>query len=165
MDRQSLLQQLYRLRREDKSIRAIASELGVHPSRVQRALRSLDQSVTPLGQRLPLSWPKQGIFVGRQRELAQLTGALGDTLAGRGCLVMLGGEPGIGKTRTVQELAALAQQHRVPVLWGRCYEEPGRHPTGPGYRLFAPMSRSIILNSYVLLWESVPGILPRSSLK
>jgi hypothetical protein len=131
MDRQSLLQQLYRLRREGKSIRAIASELGVHPSRVQRALRSLDQSVTPLGQRLPLLWPKQGIFVGRQRELDQLTGALGDTLAGRGCLVMLGGEPGIGKTRTVQELAALAQQHRVPVLWGRCYEEPGAPPYWP----------------------------------
>ena len=39
-------------------------------------------------------------FVGRQREMAELTAALEDALAGQGRLVMLVGEPGIGKTRT-----------------------------------------------------------------
>ena len=38
---------------------------------------------------------------------------------------MLAGEPGIGKTRTSQELAALAEERGVQVLWGRCYEEEG----------------------------------------
>ncbi|MFQ6030765.1 MAG: AAA family ATPase, partial [Dehalococcoidia bacterium] len=41
-------------------------------------------------------------FVGRQRELGQLNTVLEDTLSGRGRLVMLVGEPGIGKTRTAQ---------------------------------------------------------------
>ena len=38
---------------------------------------------------------------------------------------MLAGEPGIGKTRTSQELAALAEERGAQVLRGRCYEEEG----------------------------------------
>ncbi len=41
-----------------------------------------------------------GVFVGRQREMGDLKAALEDALSGRGRLVMLVGEPGIGKTRT-----------------------------------------------------------------
>ncbi len=58
-------------------------------------------------------------FVGRRREMDELMGALDDALAGRGRLVMLAGEPGIGKTRTAQELAAQAEQLGAHVCWGR----------------------------------------------
>ncbi len=61
-------------------------------------------------------------FVGRDREMGELNTALEATLAGQGRLVMLVGEPGIGKTRTAQELAALAEHRGAQVLWGRCYE-------------------------------------------
>ena len=47
-------------------------------------------------------------FVGREREMIELKASLEDAISGRGRLVMLVGEPGIGKTRTAQELAALA---------------------------------------------------------
>ena len=50
---------------------------------------------------LPHRQPRD-IFVGRQREMAEVTAALDDALAGRGRLFMLVGEPGIGKTRTTQ---------------------------------------------------------------
>ena len=43
--------------------------------------------------------PIGSVFVGRQREMAELTSALNDALSGQGRLVMLVGEPGIGKTR------------------------------------------------------------------
>ena len=72
-----------------------------------------------------------GVFVGRQREMAQLSAALEDALAGHGRLVMLAGEPGIGKTRTAQELAVLAETKGVQVLWGWCYEEKGAPPYWP----------------------------------
>ena len=49
-----------------------------------------------------------GVFVGRQREMRELKACLEDALSGRGRLVMLVGEPGIGKTRTAQELATYA---------------------------------------------------------
>ena len=48
-------------------------------------------------------------FFGRQREMADLRTALDDAISGHGRLVMLAGEPGIGKTRTAQELASYAQ--------------------------------------------------------
>ncbi|MCI0800329.1 MAG: AAA family ATPase, partial [Chloroflexi bacterium] len=44
---------------------------------------------------------------------------------------MLVGEPGIGKTRTAQELATYAGLRGAQVLWGRCYEEQGAPPYWP----------------------------------
>ena len=72
-----------------------------------------------------------GGFVGRQGEMARLQEALAETLAGRGRLVMLAGEPGIGKTRTAQELGAHADTLGAQVLWGRCFEEEGTPPYWP----------------------------------
>jgi predicted ATPase len=44
---------------------------------------------------------------------------------------MLVGEPGIGKTRTAQELASHAERRGVQILWGWCYEEAGAPPYWP----------------------------------
>ncbi len=71
------------------------------------------------------------IFVGREREMAELTSALDDALSGRGRVVMLVGEPGIGKTRLAEELAAAARGRGAEVLWGRCPEQPGAPPFWP----------------------------------
>jgi DNA-binding CsgD family transcriptional regulator len=60
-----------------------------------------------------------------------LTAALEDARSGRGRLAMLVGEPGIGKTRTAQELAAYAETQGVRVLWGRCHEYQGAPPYWP----------------------------------
>ena len=73
------------------------------------------------------SQPNQ-IFIGRQQEMAVLASALDDALSGRGRLVMLDGEPGIGKTRLAQELASRAESLGAVVLWGWCYEHAGAPP-------------------------------------
>ena len=70
-------------------------------------------------------------FVGRQREIDELNSALEDAWSGQGRLVMLMGEPGIGKTRTTQELASQAAARGAQVLWGWCYEEEGAPPYWP----------------------------------
>ncbi|MCH7625695.1 MAG: AAA family ATPase, partial [Chloroflexi bacterium] len=72
-----------------------------------------------------------GVFVGRQAEMGQLKAALEDALSGRGRMVMLVGEPGIGKTRTAQELATYAGLRGCQVLWGRCHESRGAPPYWP----------------------------------
>ena len=72
-----------------------------------------------------------GVFVGRQKEIGELRAALEEALSGRGRLVMLVGEPGIGKTRTSTELATYAGLRRAQVLWGRCYESQGAPPYWP----------------------------------
>jgi DNA-binding CsgD family transcriptional regulator len=64
-------------------------------------------------------------FVGREAELAALTADLEAAAAGRGRVVLLAGEPGIGKTRLAEELAAQATARGVLVLWGRCWEGEG----------------------------------------
>jgi DNA-binding CsgD family transcriptional regulator/RecA/RadA recombinase len=73
----------------------------------------------------------KAVFIGRQREMAELETALDEALSGRGRVVMLVGEPGIGKTQTSEEMAALAQQRGAAVLWGRCPEERGVPPYWP----------------------------------
>ena len=72
-----------------------------------------------------------GVFVGRQQEMGELKACLEDALSGRGRMVTLVGEPGIGKSRTAQELATYAGLRGAQVLWGRCYEEQGAPPYWP----------------------------------
>ena len=69
--------------------------------------------------------------VGRAREMAVLEAALTASCGGQGQLVLLEGEPGIGKTCMLQELAASAGDHAMQVLWGRCYEGEGAPPFWP----------------------------------
>ena len=64
-------------------------------------------------------------FVGREGELVALTADLDAAVAGRGGVVLVGGEPGIGKTRLAEELAAQATSRGALVLWGRCWEGEG----------------------------------------
>ncbi len=72
-----------------------------------------------------------GPFVGRKKEMDELESALSDVRAGHGRFVMLAGEPGIGKTRTAQEIAARAKHFDAFILWGRCYEGKGAPPYWP----------------------------------
>ena len=44
---------------------------------------------------------------------------------------MLVGEPGIGKTRTAQELETYARMRGAKVLWGRAHEASGAPPYWP----------------------------------
>jgi predicted ATPase len=80
-----------------------------------------------------MSWtPLAGdVFVGRHREMDDQKAALEDALGGRGRMVTLVGEPGVGKTRTAQELVTYARLRGVQVLWGRCYEDRGMPPYWP----------------------------------
>ena len=54
-------------------------------------------------------------LVGRQWEMQALSGLLDESLAGRGSVVGIVGAPGIGKSRLVHEVAAVANEHGVEV--------------------------------------------------
>lgn len=66
-------------------------------------------------------------LVGRRAERERLEGALGEARLGRGALLLVSGEAGVGKTRLADELAAAAG---APVLAGRA-AHGGAEPYGP----------------------------------
>ncbi len=77
-------------------------------------------------------------FVGRSAELDELVARFEDALAGRSGVVLVAGEPGIGKTRLVAEACRIAGTRAVPVLWGTCTDEDG----APAYWLWRQILRA-----------------------
>jgi class 3 adenylate cyclase len=65
------------------------------------------------------------IFVGRGREVELLAHLWKEAAADELRLVLIGGEPGVGKTRLAAELAGRAQAEGATVLAGRCDEDLG----------------------------------------
>jgi tRNA A-37 threonylcarbamoyl transferase component Bud32 len=76
------------------------------------------------------------VFVGRERESDTLRDDLEEALAGRGRVVVLTGEPGIGKTRLATELTIYAQLRGARLLTGRCHEDEGAPPYWPWVQMF-----------------------------
>ena len=103
----------------------------------------------------PLEGLAGRVFVGREAELEELRGAADETLAGRGRLVLIAGEPGIGKTRTAEELATYAQVRGANVHWGRCHEDDG----APAYWPWMQVIRSYVREAdpVALAWEMGSG--------
>lgn len=81
---------------------------------------------TPNAISLP-SWRRPSAIVGRQHELESLTAALDHLVAeGRGGLVFITGEAGIGKTRLAAELRTQALARGCRWLEGR-YDKEGSY--------------------------------------
>ncbi len=77
------------------------------------------------------SGPTRTPYVGRETERAELRRLLEQAKAGRGSLVLIGGEPGVGKTRLTEELVAEARACGWFTLTGHCYEAAGTPPYIP----------------------------------
>jgi hypothetical protein len=70
-------------------------------------------------------------FVGRSGELGVLRNALGEAAAGDAQLVLVAGEPGIGKTELAHAFAREARGDGALVLWGSAWEDGGAPPYWP----------------------------------
>lgn len=70
-------------------------------------------------------------LVGREAEVGKLEFALAEAELGGGRLVLLSGEPGIGKSRLAEELARRAKARGLVTAWGRAWEADGTPPHWP----------------------------------
>jgi DNA-binding SARP family transcriptional activator len=108
------------------------------PAVIQSPQRALDESAQPKHLAV-LDRIGRGQFVGRELEWAQVSGAWQRATAGEGQVLLVSGEPGIGKTRLVSELVQAALRSRSGVLNGQCVTR-GELPYAP----FAHMAHEIL---------------------
>jgi len=134
--RYQLMLALYRAGRQAEALeryqdarQTLVEGLGIEPG---RELRELQQAILRQDSLLDLAAEEAergratgAVFVGRERELAELFAGLDDAFAGRGRLFLLAGEPGIGKSRLAEELIDRARARGARVLVGRCWEAGG----------------------------------------
>jgi tetratricopeptide (TPR) repeat protein len=95
---------------------------------VQRALEApdiLDRDATPARELSVLERIERGRLVARERELSEARALWRKASAGEGGLLLVSGEPGIGKTRLVRELCTEVHVAGDRVLVGECYAEGG----------------------------------------
>ena len=113
-----------------------------------RRLRDATSAWTePLSEPADTTEPPVGArrtpFVGREDERAELGRWLDRAVRGRGGLVLIGGEPGVGKTRLVEQLLDVARQQRCLTLTGRCYEMEGTAPFIPFVEIIEQYARVV----------------------
>lgn len=89
----------------------------------------------PAGLDHPWAFP----FVGREKESDRLLRVWKEAVVGERRVALVTGEPGIGKTRLVAELAQAAHDEGAIVLYGRCQEE-----LGIPYQAFAEALRTYV---------------------
>jgi class 3 adenylate cyclase/tetratricopeptide (TPR) repeat protein len=122
------------------------------PVRLVMVQREPDESVPPVPARQERAQPEgepafdsgaavpvggflgaspEGVLVARKEELSRLTSALAAVEAGGGRLLLLTGEPGVGKTRLAQEMSLQARNRGFLVGTAVCYEQRQTVPFYP----------------------------------
>jgi DNA-binding winged helix-turn-helix (wHTH) protein len=97
-------------------------------------------------------------FVGRVEMLGELEEALEAASAGHGRLVLIGGEPGIGKSRLAEEFTERARKGGVLVHLGRCREDEGAPAYWPWLELLRAHAKHLGPARWRQLLEAWPQI-------
>ncbi len=85
----------------------------------------------------------QGIFVGRETEMARLQARMATAMDGHGSVVAVVGEPGVGKTRLVREFGEDAARRGAQVHWGATHESAGAPAFWPWVRAIRSLNNAI----------------------
>src|ERR1041385_9138712 len=106
-----------------------AAELADSLRRCQTRLHQTDlgKSVV-LTKTLMLPRVALSPFIGREQEQTELQKRLNAAISGECQFVVVSGEPGVGKTRLLDEIENLAKARKLLVLHGRTIEQDGAFP-------------------------------------
>jgi predicted ATPase len=95
-----------------------------------------------------------GRWVGRLSEMAEANTLWQQAASGQGQVLLISGEPGIGKTRFVRELAATARAAGACVMSGECYAE-GSAPYAPVAQMIGDLLEESALGNIDLPAENL----------
>jgi predicted ATPase len=122
----------------DEAVQALQDEIGVDPmpetTELARQIKLPDGDWRPETGTWAITSPQPYVsspFVGRGKEITQLTKLLTQAAAGQGQLALISGEPGIGKSRLVGETAILAHRQGFHRLSAHCYQVEQAMPYQP----------------------------------
>lgn len=109
--------------------------------------------------------PARTPFVNRDNERAELRRAVELALGGRGGLVLVCGEAGVGKSRLIQEVTAEAEARGMRVLTGHCVNMEGVEPYLPFVEileqaLLSPQSPMVLREALGESGSEIARILP-----
>ncbi|HET6736369.1 ATP-binding protein [Mycobacterium sp.] len=110
-----------------RTVRArLAGDLGLDPGQALEAAHRRVLSRPPtFGIREAAVEPSAGSLIGRAEELAVLRQAMEPAFGGGTTLAIVEGEPGVGKTRLLEEVAVEADRRHARVVWGSCLAGDG----------------------------------------
>lgn len=128
----------------------LSKEPAERPNSAEEVRAALLASISVPAEEQPADVPAleritRGRLIGRREEVQQVRAHLRQAMAGKGGLVLISGEPGIGKSRLAQEVMAEADASGGHVLRALCFEEGG----GP-YDVFAQLLRTVLLEDIAL---------------
>lgn len=115
----------------DYLCRLLRTELDAEPLTETRALARAIEDERRVASAAPQLHQERMPFVGRSAERALGVAAVEGVLAGRGGILAIQGEAGIGKSRLAREIAASARWRGVTVLSAAASETPAASPFQP----------------------------------
>ena len=129
-----------------QAVRArLVDELGIDPGPALQSAheRLLAQPPPPAAPAQPVPRLSAHPLVGRTEELAILRQAVQSAGTGGSGLVFIEGEPGVGKTRLLEQIGADAEQSGALVVWGRCVEGDGAPSMWPWVQVIGTLVESL----------------------
>lgn len=158
------------------TVRLLADALGLSEPARRQLLAAAGRSKDPDRRR---AIPPGGYLgavpptplVARDAERAAIAAALDAVAAGTGQVMLLAGEPGIGKTRLAQQASVDARERGFLVAGGRCYEQQSQNPLAPWIEVFGALHQTAGIYSSghiverwpplaALLSEQLPSVAP-----
>lgn len=106
----------------NEAVKVLKDEIGVDPMPETDELMHLIQTLEGKWEFEPSETTTNTPFVGRGKEVEQITQLLTHTSTEQGQVVVISGEPGIGKSRLIQEMTILASQRGFQTLHANCYQ-------------------------------------------
>lgn len=116
---------------KDAALRPMAVDLSASLRQYRDSLPE-DRRTSAFGKSEARIRPPLGgshsVFIGREKEFAELQLRLASALQSECQLVLISGDPGIGKTRLLEELERLAQARRIRTIHGRLSDKDQSFP-------------------------------------
>lgn len=116
------------------------STIATVRGRGYRFVAALETGAATPSEPRPRSFPAEPPLVGRDALLAELHGRIRRGLGGEGGIVLLAGEPGIGKTRLIEETTTHVASSGARVIVARCYEGEG----APAFWPWTQVARELV---------------------